>query len=284
MEPQINADTRRQEQGECGKIDAELLPVKIQFLGDSRDAFRWDLLHWLCSRSAPPFSKLLFVPLLTPPDPSLRHGQTPHTRFPARPEIQDFVGSLRAHPEGLNAIRRLGRVETNWSFDVVIHAPDTVIHDGIRRGEYWRGLQPPLYGNTLLFLDPDNGFEIKSDRGNKWVLDAEVAWLLCELPPSSIVVVFQHWPHRPWNQVFEALLPRLPLASYASAAYDHSSAFILLARDLQTAGTVDVAVRAYAHGHPTVHYKPLKPLANRGAGLAGRNPGNRRRLSLGRDK
>jgi len=40
--------------------------VKLQYLGDSRDAFKWDLLHWLCTRAEPAFARLLFVPLLTP--------------------------------------------------------------------------------------------------------------------------------------------------------------------------------------------------------------------------
>jgi len=39
--------------------------VKLQYLGDSRDAFKWDLLHWLCTRAEPAFARLLFVPLLT---------------------------------------------------------------------------------------------------------------------------------------------------------------------------------------------------------------------------
>jgi hypothetical protein len=39
--------------------------MKLQYLGDSRDAFKWDLLHWLCTRAEPAFARLLFVPLLT---------------------------------------------------------------------------------------------------------------------------------------------------------------------------------------------------------------------------
>jgi len=41
------------------------LVLKLQYLGDSRDAFKWDLLHWLCTRAEPAFARLLFVPLLT---------------------------------------------------------------------------------------------------------------------------------------------------------------------------------------------------------------------------
>ena len=49
-------------------LRVELLRVfmKLQYLGDARDAFRWDLLHWMCTRSSPCFRELVFVPMLTP--------------------------------------------------------------------------------------------------------------------------------------------------------------------------------------------------------------------------
>ncbi len=238
--------------------------MKLQYLGDSRDAFKWDLLHWICSHSDPPFSKLLFVPLLTRDDPMPIDGQTPHTRFRARPAIQAFVGSLRGHPEGIRAICALGRIDPSKVFDVQIHAPATAVPDGVSRSEYWLDLQPHVHANTLLFLDPDNGFEIKSERGGKWVLDSEVAWLLCDLPVSSAVVVYQHWPHRPWSTVFKGLLPRLQYAPYVSAAHDHSLAVILLARDPETGWRIDTAVKAYAKAHTKVQYTMLKSPPKRG--------------------
>jgi len=236
--------------------------MKLQYLGDSRDAFKWDLLHWLCSRAAPHFSRLLFVPLLTRDDPKPTDGRTPHTRFRARPEIQAFVGSLRGHPDGLDAIRALGRIDSATVFDVNVHSPRTFVPDGLDRTKYWSALEPSHFQNTLVFLDPDNGFEIKSEKGGKWVLDSEVAWLLCELPSSSAVVIYQHWPHRPWATVFEALTPRLQYAAYASAAYNDSVAFVLLARDIGTANRVRSAVGEYVKENPIVEYVAIKPSPN----------------------
>ena len=45
-------------------IGYRLVP-KLQYLGDSRDAFKWDLLHWLCTRAEPAFARLVFSSLLT---------------------------------------------------------------------------------------------------------------------------------------------------------------------------------------------------------------------------
>ena len=45
-------------------IGYRLVP-KLQYLGDSRNAFKWDLLHWLCTRAEPAFARLVFSSLLT---------------------------------------------------------------------------------------------------------------------------------------------------------------------------------------------------------------------------
>ncbi len=34
--------------------------MRLQLLGDGPDAFKWDVVHWLCTRSTPPFTHLLF--------------------------------------------------------------------------------------------------------------------------------------------------------------------------------------------------------------------------------
>jgi hypothetical protein len=42
--------------------------MKLQYLGDARDAFKWDLLHWICTRAEPSLagcSLFLFLLLTT---------------------------------------------------------------------------------------------------------------------------------------------------------------------------------------------------------------------------
>lgn len=68
--------------------------------------------------------------------------------------------------------------------------------------------------------------------------------------------------HRPWATVFEALTPRLQYAAYASAAYNDSVAFVLLARDIGTANRVRSAVGEYVKENPIVEYVAIKPSPN----------------------
>jgi hypothetical protein len=72
--------------------------MKLQYLGDARDACKWDLLHWLCTRSSPSFAWLVFVPLLTPDVDDSTEGRIPHHRFSCRDVIRPFLFSLREPP------------------------------------------------------------------------------------------------------------------------------------------------------------------------------------------
>jgi hypothetical protein len=232
-------------------------PVKLQYLGDSRDAFKWDLLHWLCTRASPPFSELLFVPLLTPDDAVPSDGRTSHARFPARPEIASFVAKLQKDVAGLGAVRELGNVEPDSAFAVSIHAPTRFVPEGAKRTDYWRELVPAAHPNCLVFLDPDNGFEIKTSKAEKWVRDAEVKWLLDGLPETSAVAVYQQWPHRDWDVVFGALRQRFASASYAAAVFEPFLAFILLAQAPECGKRLEHAAEQYALANRRVRYTRL---------------------------
>jgi hypothetical protein len=229
--------------------------MKLQYLGDYRDAFKWDLLHWLCSTSGNETASLLFVPLLTPDDPSPRDGRVPHDRFLARPEVQQFVAGLKGTPRGLGAIVDLGALQPTKRFQVSIHAPDRFVASGRGRPGYWRGIDYP--SKSVVFLDPDNGFETRTRKGTKWVRHDEVKWLLAELPRSSVLVVYQHRPHRTWDDVLGDLSQVLRYAAHASATYDSSLAFIIIGNAGTAARRFSDAAMRYAKQHSAISHKRL---------------------------
>lgn len=232
--------------------------MKLQYLGDYRDAFKWDLLHWLCTRSDPTFTSLAFVPLLTPDDPVRKDGQIHHTLFRARPEIHRFVEGLQKNADGLNAIQTLGRIEQGRQFSVTLYGPTAYVPKRSIRRQYWSAFDPKACAETIVFLDPDNGFETKTRRGTKWVLHEEVKWLLVDLPETAAVIVYQHRPRfRPWGQVFRDLAACLSYTAQADAVFEADLAFVLLARSPATFGRIAAAAQAYAEGHPKVKYADL---------------------------
>lgn len=231
--------------------------MKLQYLGDWRDAFKWDLLHWLCVDSAPAFARLVFIPLLTPDDQNPADGRIPPSRFRARPFIQAFVNSLSEAPRDLRRVTALGNADPGRHIDVVVHGYDRHVPSRDRRGDYWADFDW-AHDNSIVFLDPDNGFETKTNRGDKWVLHAEVAQLVDNLPPSSAVVVYQHRPHETWNAVFAKLAESLSYVPFAAAAYDHGLAFVVASRSGSTYQRVVDAMRRYVAGHGQVRWAELR--------------------------
>jgi hypothetical protein len=222
--------------------------VKLQYLGDSRDAFKWDLLHWLCTRAEPAFARLLFVPLLTPDDAVLRDGRTPHAWFPCRPLIRPFVAGLAAAPRSLQRVAALGGLEDGHALEVTVAQADAFVEEGARRASYWDWCHPERYADTLVFLDPDNGFETRTQRGPKWVRHAEVKWLLERLPETSAVAVYQHRPRRRWEELFADLAARLDYAPNMQAVYEANLAFLLLSLASDTTARLRRAATTYCAG------------------------------------
>lgn len=233
--------------------------MKLQFLGDAPDAFKWDLLHWICTRSSPRFDEFVFVPMLTPDIEGSNEGRTPHHRFECRNFIRSFVASLKAEPRSLTRINTLGAAEPNLApFRVSIFEPERYIGSGSQRAEYWSGFVPEKLANSVVFLDPDNGFETKTQRGTKWIRHAELKDLLLRLPQSSIAVVYQHRPHRTWVDLFEELKESLEYVHTLVVVYEGNLAFVAIAGAASGGKRILPAIQSYANEHPVVRHIVLK--------------------------
>ena len=224
--------------------------MKLQYLGDVRDAFKWDLLHWICTRAEPPFGRLLFVPILTADDIVPRDGRITHLRFECRSEIRSLIDSLAGYPRSFEPLHTLGHIR-NPHFEVALYRPKHAIESGVRRHAYWSEIGSFLTRDTLVFLDPDNGFETRTCRGTKWVRHREVQELLSH---AGGVAVYQHRPLQPWAQIFSQLSAQLHYATYAAAAYEENLAFIVLAQAEGAANRVRGAMQSYVAGHGVVHF------------------------------
>ena len=233
--------------------------MKLQYLGDARDAFKWDLLHWICTRSSPLFAELAFVPLLTPDIAGSNEGSTPHNWFKCRDFIRPFVESLKKEPRSLARISALGVAEPNREFRVFVFGPDRFIGSGKRRGEYWSGFDPDKLGNSVVFFDPDNGFETNTQHGTKWIRHIELKELFCRLPETSVAIVYQHRPRRRTQvELFAELTERLCYIHTAAAAYEGNLALVAMANNSLAGQRVASAIQSYSEEHPLVHHVLLK--------------------------
>lgn len=233
--------------------------MKLQYLGDARDAFKWDLLQWICTKSSPCFDELAFVPMLTPDIKKSSEGQTPHQWFECRDFIRPFVASLKKEPRSLERITTLGSAEKSARlFCVSLFAPSKHIGSGNQRANYWAGLNPDKLENAVVFFDPDNGFETKTQHGTKWMRHLELKHILSRLPKSSVAVVYQHRPHRKWVDLFADLKISLDYAHTVVAAHEGNLAFIAMAGNASVGRRIFAAIRNYANEHPVVCHTVIR--------------------------
>jgi len=232
--------------------------MKLQYLGDSSDAFKWDLLHRICTTS--PFSKLVYVPFLTPDIEDSTEGQTPHHRFKCQNSIRPFLEKLKEGPRSLRRISTLGTINPQKRFQVSVFAPDRFIGTGALRREYWSDFDPSRFANSVVFFDPDNGFETKTKHGNKWIRHDELKSLFARLPNTSVALVYQHRPFfRRWDNMFADLTQNLAYVDTVVAAHVSELAFVALAGNVTAGQKITVAIKQYAAKHPTVRVISLLP-------------------------
>ncbi len=77
--------------------------MKLQYLGDSKDSFKWDYHDFLVSELKYP---LLNIALMMTPDDGSNDGKTRPSLFPAREEIISFCQFLREN-RSIDSIRNL---------------------------------------------------------------------------------------------------------------------------------------------------------------------------------
>jgi hypothetical protein len=197
--------------------------------------------------------------MLTPDIENLNEGQTPHQWFECRLFIRPFVASLKKEPRSLERITALGSAEHNApSFRVSVFTPFEYIGSGNQRANYWTGLDPNKLENAIVFFDPDNGFETKTQHGTKWVRHLELKHLLSRLPKSSVAVVYQHRPRRKWVDVFADLKNSLGYAHTAVAAHEGNLAFVAMAGDAPAGRRIFAAIESYANEHRVVRHPVLR--------------------------
>jgi len=224
--------------------------MKLQFLGDSRDALKWDFLHWIVTRGTPSYDRLLFIPMLTPDDPESTHGNTPPNRFLCRPQILSFLQELREEPRTLDRVRNLGSLPELQHFILDIYSSAYFIGQGWHRPRYWCRLTTEDLTNTVVFVDPDNGFESKTQCGEQHLRFGEAYKLLTILPSDSVMVVYQHRPQgERWSQTIPRLVNSLD-QKYILKDVSHSNvAFICFGKASNSARWKE-ALRSYFELHP----------------------------------
>ncbi len=215
--------------------------MKRQYLGDSKDSFKWDYLHFLIEAIG--YALLKIVWMMTPDDHGPDGGTAPEL-FPARPEILKLCKCLKeSRDPGLLADLP---AKTSTRYMVNLYKPDTILMN-TNRETYFADL--PNGPDQVLFLDPDNGFQPERKFNEKHILYDEVEWILQKAPPPSVVTVFQHHRRKKFPDDLARIRQRL-CSGDSTAIYWHSLMFVNISSSPETIGRVREVNREYAKIRP----------------------------------
>jgi hypothetical protein len=219
--------------------------MKLQYLGDSKDSFKWDYHDYLTSNLGYPFLNIL---LMMTPDDQSNDGKTPPSDFHAKVEIIDFCEVLRKH-RNLDLIPELPN-RTGSKYIVKLHKPNIYITNR-NRTSYFSGVTAEY--NQVVFLDPDNGFQPEKRFNKKHVLYSDLDSLLQQISSRSVISVFQHSRrYISFTKVFECI--RCHLSEFSiynvTAIYWHSLMFVCLSKSKETIEKILRINENYAKTYP----------------------------------
>lgn len=159
--------------------------MKLQYLGDSRDSFKWHYHDHLAKGMNA--KRLDIIPMLVPNDKT-GQGKIHAKQYPATLEIQEFCEHLREKPF-LHSIEKLP-VYTRAKYSIRLH----------KQSEFYSFRDSKKYftdigSGNLTFIDPCTGFEPK--HGNDTHISfTDLSYLLDILPKCAIISVYQHKQQR----------------------------------------------------------------------------------------
>jgi hypothetical protein len=215
--------------------------MKKQYLGDSKDSFKWDYHDFLAKELN--FPVLNIILMMTPDDES-NDGKTCPTLFPARKEILDFCNDLR-RGRSIDLINSL-HIRTNSNYTVNLHNNDSQITNK-NRTKYFSGLSNKE--DQLLFLDPDIGFEPEKSFSDKHILYSDLLYILEQISESSVVSVFQHNRHEAFIKTFLQIKEHLKNC-HATAIHWGSLMFVAISKSEGIIQIVSDANEKYSKVNP----------------------------------
>ena len=218
--------------------------LKLQYLGDAKDSFKWDYHDFLLSELSYP---VLNIALMLTPDDGGNDGNQRPELFPARSEIIKFCNFIRENryvgtiDNAIENIKSLPKV-TAAQYEILLHKGATCFTMENRRGYFSDFKQ---IENQLVFLDPDNGFEPEVTLSEKHVRYAEITQILEQLSSKSVISVFQHHRRIRFPDDFARIKERVE-TGFVTGIYWHSLMFVAISKSEKAIRRVILANEKYA--------------------------------------
>ena len=216
--------------------------MKRQYLGDSKDAFKWDYHDYLVSELNYP---ALVIALMMTPDDTSDEGKSKPSLFQARKGIINFCNELRK-TRSLESIRSLP-LKTGNSYAVALHKGDEFFTMQ-NRNQHFSNFDSQF--DQVILLDPDNGFEPEKSLKNKHVSYSEITKILKQTSQNSIISVFHHFRRISFADDYARIKERIE-EGYSTAIYWNFLMFVAVSKSKEVISKVISANRKYAESNPS---------------------------------
>jgi hypothetical protein len=170
------------------------------FFGDARDLFKFDLVRHIM-KAFPDLTSFTFVPMLTEEEPATgkkktrakdlglaqKTGRAGTQNF----ELMEAMGRLQEIGDDLEYFHGVQSYFKKENILVDVLYKDTFSHE--HRVNYFNKMFENFPVNSLIFLDPDTGLEVKNPTQRHLLFD-EVKKIFDCMDHQSVLMIYQHLP------------------------------------------------------------------------------------------
>jgi hypothetical protein len=170
------------------------------FFGDARDLFKFDLVRHIM-KAFPDLASFTFVPMLTQEESAtgkkktatkdLGRAQKNGRAGTRNLELMEAMGRLQEIDDDLAYFRGVQSYFKKENIIVDVLHRDTFLHE--HRVNYFNKIFGNFPTNSLIFLDPDTGLEVKNPT-KRHLLYGEVEKIYNRMDHQSVLMIYQHLP------------------------------------------------------------------------------------------
>ena len=217
--------------------------MKLQYLGDSRDCFKWDYHNYLTSALDYP---LLNIALMMTPNDKTNDGNTESHKYDAPDRILKFCDDLKDSKDKDIEMIKLLPSYTDANYRIILHKNSTQITNN-NRIDYFSNITHET--KQVFFLDPDNGFEPEKKFSNKHVLYSDIERILQQTSNQTVVSVFQYFRRIPFDDDLMRIKHRLHSGD-ATAIIWPSLMFVAISKAEKTINRIREINKEYLKNRP----------------------------------
>jgi len=170
------------------------------FFGDARDLFKFDCVRHIM-KAFPELASFTFIPMLTEDDRASAQKTTRTKDLglavkkgmagTRNRELMEDLGRLQEIDDDLAYFHGIQSYFRKENIVVDVLHRDTFSHE--HRENYFKKVFDRFPANSLVFLDPDTGLEVKNPTQRHLLFD-EVKQIFDRMDHQSVLMIYQHLP------------------------------------------------------------------------------------------